>query len=254
MVIAIIQARFSSWRLSGKVLKEIQGKTLLEHMIERVLRAKKLDKIVVATTEKPEDEAIVKIAEKLGVGTFRGSEDDVLDRFYQAAKEFGAAHIVRLTGDCPLMDPEVVDEVVNFYIQNQDKYDYASNCHLVTYPNGMETEVFSYEALERTHKEAKLLSEREHVTPYIYKHPEIFRAGNVERSSDMSNIRITVDNPEDFTVISGVFNELYAENKNFSLDDILRLYREKPEIFSANQNIKRNEGYKKSLTEDLKQR
>ncbi|QQG46245.1 MAG: glycosyltransferase family protein [Candidatus Niyogibacteria bacterium] len=250
MIAAIIQARLGSSRLPGKVLKNICGKPMLEHLLERVKRAKSLDKIIVATTEKPEDGAVAELAKNYGVEFFRGSEKDVLDRYYQTAKKFSVTHIVRLTGDCPLMDPEIINEVVNFYVQNLDKYDYVSNVHPPTYPDGMDVEAFSIDVLEKSRQEAELPSEREHVTAYIGNHPEIFRACNVKYKTDVSGIRLTVDNREDFAVMSSVFRELYAKNENFNLDDILNLYKENPEIFSANSRIKRNEGYAKSVRED----
>ena len=237
MIAAIIQSRMGSTRLPGKVLKRTEGKTLLEHMIGRVRRAKTPDKIIVATTENPKDDALADFVKKLDIEIFRGSEEDVLERYYGAAKKFSAEHIVRLTADCPLMDPEVVDEAVNFYTNGN--YDYVSNVNPPTYPWGMDVEVFSFGALERAYKEARLEPEREHVTPYIRNHPEIFSIGNVEYKENFANLRITVDNPEDFAVVSGVFKELYPQKKNFGLQDILNLHKEKPEVFLANSHIKR---------------
>ncbi|MDO8676930.1 MAG: glycosyltransferase family protein [Candidatus Azambacteria bacterium] len=257
MTIAIIQARMGSTRLPGKVLKIVEGlpdrragKTLLEHLILRVLRAKTLDKIVVATTENPEDEAVASEAAKLGVDVFCGSEEDVLDRYYQAAKKYGADIVVRLTGDCPLMDPAIIDEVVGFYQKNKDKYDYVSNVRPPTYPDGMDVEVFSFAVLEKAWKEAKLTSEREHVTAYIGNHPEIFKIGNIEYKKDVSNIRLTVDNPEDLILVEKIFIALNKKNGNFGLEDILDVLDKNPEIAKINQTIKRNEGYEKSLKND----
>ena len=239
MIAAIIQARMGSTRLPGKVLKKAEGKTLLEHVVERVGRAKTLDKIIIATTESPNDDAIVDEAKKLGAEVFRGSEEDVLGRFCGAARKFSAKHVVRLTADCPLMDPEVVDEAVNFYLRSPEKYDYVCNVNPPTYPWGMDVEVFSTKALEKAQKETKLPHEREHVTPYIRNHPEIFNIGNIEYKENFANLRLTVDGPEDLAVVGGVFNELYPKNKHFKLADILNLYGQKPGIFSANSHIKR---------------
>lgn len=239
-----------STRLPGKVLKVAAGKMLLEHLILRVRRAKTLDKIIIATTENPADEEIVKAAEKLNIESFRGSENDVLDRYYQVAKKYSADVVVRITGDCPLMDPAIIDEVVGFYLQNKDKYDYVSNVRPPTYPDGMDVEVFSFAVLERAWKEAKLTSEREHVTAYIGNHPEIFKMGNVEYKKDVSKIRLTVDNKEDLVLVEKIFIALNKKNENFGLEDVLNVLDKNPEIAKINQNIKRNEGYEKSLKND----
>ena len=160
-----------STRLPGKVLMELEGKPLLQRVVERVKRAKKIDEIIIATTKNKEDKKLTEFAEKLKVKSYAGSEDDVLDRYYQAAKKFGAENIVRITSDCPLIDPEIVDDIISYYLNND--FDYVSNTISPTYPDGLDTEVFSFKALERAWKEAKKGFEREHVTPYINRHPEI---------------------------------------------------------------------------------
>src|SRR3989344_1483732 len=256
MITAIIQARWVSPRLPGKVLKPIFGKPMLEHLLLRAKRANTLDKIIVATTDNPEDKAVAELAEKCGVGFFCGSEKDVLDRYYQAVKIRQPADddaIVRITGDCPLADPKVIDDVVNFYLQNQDKYDYVSNVHPPTYPDGMDAEVFPFKLFERVWKEARLESEREHVTPYFYNHPEIFRIGNRKYKKDVSAIRLTVDNPEDLILVEKVFSAVSSKNPNFGLEEILEYLEQNPDLLGMNKHIQRNKGYKKSLTEDLKQ-
>ena len=256
MVIAIIvQARMASTRLPGKVLKKIFGKTLLEHLISRLKKVKSADKIIVATTTKQRDGKIVKAAKKLGVDFFRGSEEDVLDRTYQAAKIRRLADgdaIVRVTSDCPIIDPAIVDKVINFYKRNKNKFDYVSNTYPPTFPDGMDTEVFSFKALERAWKNASLLSEREHVTAYIYKHTEIFRIGNVRSTKDNSHLRLTVDEPNDLILVRKIFGALYKKNKYFTLRDILSFLKRNPKSISINQHIKRNEGYLTSLKEDAK--
>lgn len=241
-----------STRLPGKVLKIVEGKTLLGHLILRVKKAKTLDKIVIATTENPEDNVVAVEAGKLGIEVFRGSENDVLDRYYQAAKKYGDDTVVRLTGDCPLMDPAVVDEVVNFYNKNKisNGVDYISNVRPPTYPDGIDVEVFSFKTLERAWQEAKLTSEREHVTAYIGNHPEIFKIGNVKYKKDVSSLRLTVDNSEDLILIKKIFFALYKKNGNFTLEDILDFLDKNPEIAKINKNIMRNEGYEKSLKSD----
>ncbi|MBI2023007.1 glycosyltransferase family protein [Candidatus Giovannonibacteria bacterium] len=250
MTVAIIQARIGSTRLPGKVLKVVEGKTLLEHLILRLKRAKTLDKIVLATTDKPEDNETAEVVKKLGIDVFSGSENDVLDRYYQSAKKFGGDVIVRITGDCPLMDPKIVDDVVNYYLKNKNKFDYVSNVRPPTYPDGMDVEVFSFAALEKAWREARLPSEREHVTAYIANHPEIFRLGNIKYKKDVSDIRLTVDNLEDLILVEKIFGSLNKKNKNFGFTDILDFLDKNPEIAKINQTIGRNEGYEKSLKND----
>lgn len=247
MVVAIIQARMGSTRLPGKVLKKVGGKTLLEHMTLRARRAKTLSAMVIATTNRPEDDVIVTIAKKLGVPCFRGSERDVLDRYYRAAKRHGAKTVVRLTGDCPLMDPALIDRVVGLYLKHKNRFEYVSNIHPPTFPDGMDVEVFSFKALKRAWKEATLKSEREHVTPYIYTHPKIFRIKNVEQGNDTSGIRLTVDTLEDLTLMRKIYSALYKENNYFGLQDVLTFLKQNPRLSLCNRHIPRNEGYAKSL-------
>lgn len=250
MTVAIIQARMGSTRLPGKMLKKIQGKTLLAYMLARVRQAKTLSLIVVATTNRPEDGAIANIAKENGVGCFRGSENDVLDRYYRAALRYGADTIVRLTGDCPFMDPALVDRVVAFYLRNKKKADYASNVHPPTFPDGMDVEVFSFVALERAWKEATLASEREHVTPFFYNHRELFRLKNLRAKKDTSGVRLTVDASEDLLLMQKLSAALSIKNNHFNLRDILSYLEQHPELTLINQHVRRDEGYEKSLRED----
>ena len=249
-VIAIIQARMRSRRLPGKVLKRAQGKSLLQLELERIARSKLIDKMVVATSAKKADDPIMHLAKRLDIAYFRGSEDDVLDRYYRAAEEFGASTIVRITGDCPLMDPAVVDRVVGFYLKNRKKYDYVSNVHPPTFPDGMDVEVCSLSALARAWKSARMASEREHVTAYIWKRPRLFRIGNVVNREDSSRFRLTVDEPRDLALVRQVFSRLYPRKALFTLDDIIRLLKNKPELLRINRNIERDEGYRMSLARD----
>lgn len=244
--VAIIQARVGSTRLPGKVLKEICGKPMLWYVIERVKRAKLINEIVVATTTNAEDDEIVKIAEQCRVKTFRGSEDDVLDRYYRAAKEFKADVVVRITADCPLIDPEIVDKTVEFFLKGD--FDYVSNTVRPTFPDGLDVEVFSFDALKKAWENATKLSEREHVTPYIRKHPEKFKIGSFEAEHDLSHLRWTVDREEDLRFVREVYERIGKEI--FHMQDVLELLREHPELAEINRGIKRNEGYEKSLRED----
>ncbi len=248
--VALVQARMSATRLPGKVLMTIQGKTLLEIEMERLQQAIRLDQIVIATTINPADDAIEALARKKGWAYFRGDENDVLDRFYQAAKEFKADVIVRITGDCPFHDPRVVDRLAEFYLQNTDKYDYASNVEPATYPDGMDLWIFPFRTLKKAWKEAKLLSEREHVCPYIWKNPQIFRIGHLSSPVDYSHHRWTVDNAADFDVVKTIYENLYREGEIFHMEDVLQFLEKNPSLKKMNTEEIRDAGYLKSLRED----
>ncbi|MDK2801331.1 MAG: spore coat polysaccharide biosynthesis protein SpsF [Clostridiales bacterium] len=236
--VIINQARMTSTRLPGKVLKEVMGKPLLEYQIERLKRTKEADEIVIATTINIEDEPIVELCKEHDIPFYRGSEEDVLSRYYEAAVLRGAEIIVRVTSDCPIIDPRVIDKVIKTYKENTDKYDYVSNTLERTYPRGMDTEVFSFRALEEAHLNAQMLQEREHVTLYIHKRPEKFRLGSVKYIRDASRFRWTVDTEEDFILISEIIKELYPSNPFFTLEDCLELVRRKPELTEINKHIR----------------
>ncbi len=172
-IVAIVQARMGSTRLPGKALKDLHGRTMLARVVRRALRSALIDKLVVATTEKKADDVIVSECDSLGISCFRGSEDDVLDRYYQAARAFSADLIVRITSDCPLIDPEIIDRVVQAFLDNCP--DYASNTIESTYPRGLDVEVFAFDALKKAWCEASMDFQHVHVTPYIYLHPDQFR-------------------------------------------------------------------------------
>lgn len=248
-VVAIIQARMGSTRLPGKTLIEICGKPLLQHIIERVQYCEFIDKIVVATTEKKEDCLIVELCEELGIKCYRGSENDVLDRFYQCAKIFEADIIVRITADDPFKDPEVIDKAIKELISDEG-FDYVSNTMKPTFPEGIDIEVFTFKALEKAWKAAVRISEREHVTPYIWSNPDIFRVRNFENGVNLSNLRWTLDTPEDLEFARKVYERLYIDNRVFLMKDILVLVNSEPELSKINAGIERNAGYKKSLTKE----
>lgn len=248
-IVAIIQARMGSTRLPGKVMREIMGKPLLWHLVNRLKESRLIDKIVIATTDKAKDKPILKLAQELDIDSFTGSEDDVLDRYYQAAKEYNAEVVVRITADCPLIDPELVDKVVAYYLENKDTLDFAHSG--VSYPHGVvETEVFSFAALEKAWKEARLVSEREHVTPYIWKNTEMFRTATLENDEDLSHIRLVVDDEKDFQLVAEIFHKLYKESEIFHLRDILDFLNKRPELLELNKRMVRNEGYLKSIAKD----
>lgn len=242
-----------STRLPGKVLKKVLGKTMLEHEIDRVKRAKTIDRIIIATTTNLEDKKIIRLGKKLKVEVYAGSETDVLDRYYQTARKFGIKDtIVRLTGDCPLIDPGIIDDVVSLYLKNKNNCQYSNNVDPPIFPDGMDTEVFSFLALEEAWRKADLLSEREHVTLYIRNHPEKFKTRNLASKKDLSGPRLVLDNKEDLILIKNIFTSLYPKNKKFNLSDILKLLKKNPKLVLINGHIQRNEGLLKSLRADKK--
>lgn len=249
-MIAIVQARTGSTRLPGKVLRPLLGKPMLERMLERVRQAKNIDGLVVATTNLPEDDKVAEIAKRLALGCFRGSEKDVLDRYYHAAKEASADTIVRITGDCPLHDPEVLDLVAErFKRANVDYTITPSNL-----PEGLDTEIFSFRALETAWEEARLPSEREHVTPYIRNHPERFKIDEkwTKGDFDHSGYHWSVDTENDFKFVERVYQHEYRDTKTFHMRDVLKLLEKHPELAEINKGGTGHEGYQKSLKEDTK--
>jgi|GEM_PF-445132 len=250
MIIAIIQARMSSTRLPGKVLKKISGKTLLEILIERLRYSKKLDKIIIATSFNKKDRAIVKLAKKIKCSYFVGDENDVLDRFYKTAKKFKADTVVRITADCPLHDPELIDDIINYYLMNRKKYDYVSNVNPPTFPDGFDLWVFSFKTLEKVWENAKLKSEREHVCPYIWKNKKMFKIGHYKSKINYSNLRLTVDDRDDFNVVRKIYQKLYKKGKIFKFDDIINLIKKNPDLLKIQKGKFRDEGYSRSIKED----
>jgi spore coat polysaccharide biosynthesis protein SpsF len=244
---AIIQARMNSTRLPGKVLLEVLERPLLGYLVERLQQTTCLDQIVLATTVNPEDDQIALWAESQEVQLFRGDEDDVLDRYYSAAKLFGAQHIMRVTADCPLFNPDVANLVAREY--ENLSVDYAGTGP--SFAEGLDCEIFSFQALEKSWQEAKLISEREHVTLFIRNHPELFKKAMLDNDRDDSKYRITVDNQEDFWVVKAVIENLYGKpDKIFTIQAIKHFLDQHPEIFRLNSHIVRNEGYLKSLQAD----
>ncbi|MGG7151263.1 cytidylyltransferase domain-containing protein [Clostridium neonatale] len=240
-IVCIVQARVGSTRLPGKVLKKICGKTVLEHDIDRLKRIRNIDEIIIATTELERDNRIIEECKKINVKYFRGSEQNVLERYYYAAKKNNADIVVRITSDCPLIDPEISSEIIEFYLENKGKYDYISNTIDRTYPRGLDTEVFSFRALKKAFEEANLERDREHVTPYIWDNPEKFRLGQYKNDVDYSYLRWTLDTNEDFELINKIYKELYKGENNFCLDDIIQLLEMKPELKKINQHVKQKE-------------
>ena len=237
---AIVQARTSSTRLPGKVLKELpcgSGITVLEQVIRRLKRSKKLNDIIIATTLEKEDAKIVALAKKEKVKYFRGDKENVLSRYYLAAKENEIDIIVRITSDCPCIDPEVVDLVIERHLEA--KADYTSNNLKRTYPHGLDAEVFNFDVLGKTYKNATAGYEKEHVTPYIYKNPSKFNIIQVEAPRELyaPDVRVTLDTEEDYALLSLVFDHLYKEKRYFTSYDLINLFKKEPSLRLINKKV-----------------
>lgn len=246
--IVVVQARFGSSRLPGKVLRDLGGQPLLARVLARARAIPGADAVVLATTSDPRDDAVAALGTTLGVDVFRGSEDDVLDRYYQAARRFDGDPVVRVTADCPLLDPVVAGLVIADY--RAGGADYVSNFAPRRYPDGLDTEVFSFAALERAWREARLPSEREHVTPYIWKHPERFRLRGVAAAEDHSELRWTVDEPRDLEFARVVYARLQDAAPHFGMAEVLALLAREPALRDINAGFVTNEGYARSLARD----
>ena len=246
MIGCIIQARMGSSRLPGKALmKSDSGKPLLYYVTNQLRYCSKVKNLVIATTTNQEDDEIEKFANNNSINVFRGKEKDVLDRYFQCAKKYSFSTIVRITADCPLIDPQIVDKVIEqFFSEN---YDFATNTLTSTFPIGTDVEVFSFSALNKAWENAQLPSEREHVTPYFH-NKENFKIINVENDKNISNLRLTVDRIEDFELIKQILNNISINP--IHLEDVLELFSRKPELIEINKHINHNEGFNKSLEED----
>lgn len=234
-IIAIIQARMGATRLPGKVLEKLAGQPMLARVVNRTSRAKTLDTVVVATTTQPIDDVIVHCCEKHGWSHFRGSEEDVLDRYYRAASAFEANAIVRITADCPLIEPEIIDKVVNEYLSHRPEVEYVSSTLVHTFPRGLDVEVMSFDALKTAWQEDHNPAWREHVTPYIWRHPEKFKVRNVANDTDYSHMRWTVDTIEDLTFVRKVYD--HFQNDTFTWREVLRLLEAHPEWLQINRDV-----------------
>lgn len=256
MIGAIIQARMNATRLPGKVLKEACGKPLLELLVERLKCARHLDEIIIATTISPADDPIEELAKRLSIKYMRGSEEDVLGRYYQAANQFHVDHIVRITGDCPLMDPVIIDHMIEFYMDIKSgvtEYDYLANTLETTFPDGLDVEIFGFGVLKKIHMIADKKYQREHVCTYIIEHPKEFRIKNFTNDKNDKNFpgfRWTLDNPEDYQLIKAIYEGLYPKKKIFLMNDILDFLQENPQLVQINKDLKRNEGFFRSLDKE----
>jgi len=233
-----LQARSSSSRLPGKVLKPILGEPMLIRQIERINRCKKLSRLIVATSNEESDDFLSKELEEREIKIFRGELDDVLDRFYQAAKLYKPAHVVRLTGDCPLADPKIIDLVISEHVKNN--VDYTSNISPPTYPDGLDVEIMRFSVLENVWQHATEQSDREHVTLYIRNHPEKYSQYNVVSDKDYSKLRWTVDEDSDYIYIKKIYEALSQSNPQFGFEEILEYIEENPSMKNNNSIIMRN--------------
>lgn len=250
-IIAIVQARLGSKRLNSKVLKILYKQPLLSHVIERLRASKKIDQIVLATTDKSEDKPLTSLALKLGIGVYTGSEYNVLERFYYAAKRYDGDIIVRITADDPFKDPEIIDRGIDIFLSSQE-FDYVSNTIYPTYPEGLDVEIFTFKSLEKAYNANDLLlSDKEHVTPYIWKNPQKFKLYNFRYKENLSHLRWTIDYKEDYFFAKKVYEKLYPIKKIFNKDDILHLCHDDSEVLLMEpKGRERNEGYKKSTRLD----
>ena len=239
--VGIVQARMTSTRLPGKILMEVLGKPLLGYEIERLRKIPSLDEIVIATTRNASDDPVADFCEANGCGFYRGAEHDVLSRCYEAASEHGADAVVRFTADCPLIDPDISEWAIRRYLENKDDLDYCAVDVKETprpFPRGVDTEAFSMRALSEAYAEAVTVSEREHVTLFIYTRPARYRAIWLPAERDMSGYRLTVDTPEDFMLIKEIIERLYPVNPDFGLKDVIGLLESSQDLIMINESVK----------------
>lgn len=237
MVVIIVQARMRSTRLPGKVLKPIAGRPMLSYQVERLARVRRVDRIVVATTVRDVDTEIVQFCGEQQIPCVRGSEDDVLSRFCAAAQAHQASIIVRVTADCPLIEPELIDTAIEMFVDSASRYDCVSNMIEPSWPYGMAVEVVSAAALNEANAESVDPAEREHVTPFIYWRPQRYRIGSLTRQPDLSQHRWTVDTEEDFELVSRIISTLYPRQARFGIGDVLALLAENPSWSQLNAHI-----------------
>lgn len=236
-IIVIIQARMGSSRLPGKVLMDLEGKSVLEHVIQRLKNSKMINDIIIATSNKEIDNKIVELCNKINIKCFRGSEDNVLERYYKCAKEYNGDIIVRVTSDCPLIDSKVLDEMLLFYLNNKYKLvTNAGNDENRTYPRGLDLEIFSFELLEKAYVNSSQSYEKEHVTPYMYENEyNIFYYKN---NINYSNYRLTLDTKEDYLLIKAIYEKLYKGDHEFNLNEIIKVLNDNPGLANINKYIK----------------
>jgi spore coat polysaccharide biosynthesis protein SpsF len=250
LIAVIVQARMGSTRLPGKVLKKILGEPMLWHLVNRVKKSRYVDTLIIAATEDKKDDAIEIFANEYHLGIYRGSEKDIVDRYYNAARKYNADIVVRIWGDCPLIDPEIIDKTIEQFLSY--KAEYANNSNPPTFPFGMTIEIYSFNTLERIWKETRDPFFREYPFEYIYANKESFKTVYVKNDVDLSDIHLTVDYIEDFELITKIFEDLYSEHMVFNMKDILELIDKHPGLRVMNKEMKRNIEYTKELKERQK--
>ncbi|WP_151086877.1 cytidylyltransferase domain-containing protein [Hymenobacter baengnokdamensis] len=252
-MLTLIQARRGSSRLPDKVSLDLCGRPLLVRQVERMQRARLAGHVAVITTDEPGDDALVEICNKYDISVFRGNALDLLDRHYQAARHFGETEaVVKIPSDCPLIDPAIIDKVLSLYTETVGQYDFVSNLHPATYPDGNDVEVMTFAALETAWREARRPLEREHTTPFFWENPDRFRLANVtwETGLDYSmSHRFTIDYPADYEFIKAVYEALYPANPHFGLEDILTLLKQRPDIYALNADLAGVNWYRNHLDE-----
>jgi len=239
MIVATIEARMTSTRLPGKVMKPVIGRPVLELLIERLKKSRYIDEIVVATTINNTDQPIIDLCSLLGIKYYRGSEDDVLKRVLDAAKSVSGDIIVEITGDCPFVDPGIVDECIKTYLNGN--YNYVSNVITRSYPRGLDVQVFPVSVLEEVNELTNNPIDHEHVSLYIYEHPERYRLKNITAPDELfwPDLGITLDTPEDYELICGIYEELYPLDPDFKAADIVDLLRKRDDLVEINREIMR---------------
>ncbi|MBV8389731.1 MAG: glycosyltransferase family protein [Mucilaginibacter sp.] len=251
-IVIVVQARMSSSRLPGKVMLPILGESLLFRMIERLKMIRHEAQIVIATSEEAGDDIIEQESSKIDIPCFRGSLNNLLDRHYQVAKQYNADIVLKIPSDCPLIDPQIIDQVLDFYFEHQGQFEFVSNLHPATFPDGNDVEIMTMACIEKTWKEATRQLELEHTTPYIWENPDKFRIANVAWSTgndfSMSH-RFTIDYQADYEFIKTVFEELYPSKPNFSCEDILVLLEKRPDIYQINSEYSGVNWYRNHLGE-----
>lgn len=251
-IITVVQARTGSTRLPNKVLMPLSGKPLIIRMLERVRKSELVGDVILAVTLEEADDILVNIGEKEGYKIYRGSSTDLLDRHYKAGLQYGADAIVKIPSDCPLIDPDIITRVISKFISGPQNYDYVSNLHPATYPDGNDVEIMSLEALEKAWNNAAKIFEREHTTPYLWENPELFRIGNVEWETGLDysmTHRWTIDYLEDYLFIKEIYDSLFNINPDFGLKDILNYTETHPGIKTINQKYNGVNWYRNHLGE-----
>lgn len=248
-ITCIIQARTNSNRLPNKVLLKISNSPIIIHILNRVKKSNYIEQIILATTNNPNDQILLDIANDNQIISFKGNEFDVLDRFYNAAKEYDADPIIRITGDCPLIDPILIDKMLKFFLKNN--FDYVSNTLERTFPDGLDVEIFTFATLKKAFSEATWISEREHVTSYIIKNPKLFKLFSYTNIKNLSHLRWCLDEESDYKMLQKIYQE-FEPGKFFSTTDVLKLLEKRSEISKMNFGIPTNEGYSNSVKNDKK--